>query len=250
MKAAIKIANLSLKYKELCIFRDFSFTLQENKWSCLLGVSGVGKSTLLRIIAGLISKERTDYHYTFSSTLKPAEHSTISYMAQQDLLLPWLTIIDNILIGYRLRKQEISQTTKDHAKELLQRVGLKSTINLLPEQLSPGMRQRVALVRTLIEDRPIVLMDEPFSALDAVTRIKLQTLAAELLQKRTVLLVTHDPLEALRLGDLIYVLSGSPAKLTQAITPKGNAPRDISNLELLNEQAELLKLLAAEQEKL
>lgn len=245
---AIKITNLSLKYKNQCIFRDFSFTLQENKWSCLLGVSGVGKSTLLRIIAGLISKERTDYQYTFSSTLKQSESKAISYMAQQDLLLPWLTVLENILIGYRLRQEKILATTKERAKELLQHVGLKTAANLLPEQLSPGMRQRVALVRTLIEDRPIVLMDEPFSALDAITKIKLQTLAAELLQNRTVLLVTHDPLEALRLGDLIYVLSGSPAKLTQAITPKGNAPRDVSNLELLNEQAELLKLLATEQD--
>jgi len=105
------------------------------------------------------------------------------------------------------------------------------------------MRQRVALARTLFEDRPIILMDEPFSSLDVITRLKLQNLAAKLLAKRTVLLVTHDPLEALRLGDCIYTMTGSPVKISDPIKPQGTAPRDPTEVHLLEQQAKLLQLL-------
>ncbi len=102
---------------------------------------------------------------------------------------------------------------------------LGDAIHLYPAQLSGGMRQRVALVRTLLEERPIVLMDEPFSSLDVITRLKLQDLAAELLAAKTVLLVTHDPLEALRLADRVYVLHGAPAVLSEPLIPDGPRPR-------------------------
>ena len=122
-------------------------------------------------------------------------------------------------------------------------VGLSKNIKDLPSTLSGGMRQRVALVRTIMENRPVVLMDEPFSNLDAVSKVKMQDLAADLLGDRTVLLITHDPIEALRLGDEIYILSGRPVKFSSPIIPKGARPRPITDPKLLKEQASLLKRL-------
>ena len=134
---------------------------------------------------------------------------------------------------------------RERALELLVRVGLASYAGALPEVLSGGMRQRAALARTLMESRPIVLMDEPFSALDAITRHRLQDLAAELLKGRTVVLVTHSPLEALRVGHDLYVMGGRPAALTGPLRPPGAPPRDAANTDLLELQGRLLDQLAA-----
>ena len=165
-------------------------------------------------------------------------------MAQQDLLLPWLPVVDNVLLGYRLRGAAgpSCAACASAATQLLARVGLERPgAAPCPATLSGGMRQRAALARTLMEDRPIVLMDEPFSALDAITRHRLQDLAAELLAGRTVLLVTHNPLEALRLGHRLYVLGGRPAprragRCSRAACRRAT-PRDPTLLAL---QAELL----------
>ena len=162
-------------------------------------------------------------------------------MAQQDLLLPWLTVRDNIMLGARLRGEAGDPA---RAGELLALVGMQDHGETRPASLSGGMRQRVALARTLMEDRPVILMDEPFSALDAITRHQLQESAAKLLQGRTVLLVTHDPLEALRLGHRIHVMAGRPARLDEALIPEGDTPRDPRDPDLMALQAELLTRLA------
>ena len=125
------------------------------------------------------------------------------------------------LIMRSVSESGADRAATERARELLAMVGLAGTERALPATLSGGMRQRVALARTLMEDRPIILMDEPFSSLDAITRYQLQALAADMLSGRTVLLVTHDPLEALRLGHRIHVLSGRPAELDGAIEPAG-----------------------------
>jgi len=126
-------------------------------------------------------------------------------MSQDDGLLPWLSVVNNVQLGPRLRG-EASAATRQRAVKLLKQVNLSDWVNASTDQLSGGMRQRVALARTLLENKPIVLMDEPFSRLDAITRDELQLLATRLLQGKTVMLVTHDPLEALRLGHTIHVL--------------------------------------------
>ena len=168
-------------------------------------------------------------------------------MAQQDLLLPWLSLIENATLGHRLRGgRDRPRELDERARALLQRVGLDERARDLPATCSGGMRQRAAIVRTLMEDRPVVLMDEPFSALDAITRLRLQELAAELLVGRTVLLVTHDPLEALRLGHRIHVMAGAPARLDAGLDPGGATPRDVADPAVLERQGELLnRLLAA-----
>jgi len=172
---------------------------------------------------------------------QPLSHH-IAYMAQTDLLLPWFSALDNALLGARLRGS-ISTALQTKAKKLFVQVGLQGAEKKLPHQLSGGMRQRVALVRTLLEEKSIVLMDEPFSAVDTITRFQLQTLAANLLKKCTVLLVTHDPLEALRLADDIYILSGQPAKLDLILQLENSAPRDISDPVFTEHQVTLFQAL-------
>ena len=161
-------------------------------------------------------------------------------MAQQDLLFPWLKVIDNVCLGARLRHEK-----KDYkkAEELLEKVGLLSVKEQLPETLSGGMRQRVAIARTLYEDKPVVLMDEPFSALDAVTRATIQELAFDLLKTKTVLLVTHDPSEAARLCRRILVLKGQPAIFLPAILVEGKAPRNYDDKNRIKSETELMHFL-------
>lgn len=156
------------------------------------------------------------------------------------MLIPWLNVAQNVAFGGRLRGE-----TPDlaRAKTLVERVGLGAQIARRPAQLSGGQRQRVALARTLMENRPVVLLDEPFSALDAKTRADMQDLAFETLQGRTVVLVTHDPGEAARLGDRIYLMSSQG--LEHVAPPSAPALRAVGDPEALRVQAELLTRMRA-----
>jgi putative hydroxymethylpyrimidine transport system ATP-binding protein len=207
--------------------------------TALLGPSGSGKSTLLRLAAGLLPLPA-------GGGIEPEDGAPlagrVAYMAQQDLLAPWRDVLGNIAMGAHLRGEPPDLS---RARALLAEVGLTSSDAIkLPAQLSGGMRQRAALARTLMEDRPVVLMDEPFSAVDAPTRHRMQSLSARLLAGRTVLLVTHDPLEALRLADHIFVLSGSPSVPVEVRVPDGSPPRPARDPALLAAQAALLERLA------
>ena len=182
---------------------DADLLIPAGKWTCLLGRSGVGKSTILRLILGL--ETGGAFQGTYAATDGGSLEERISYMAQSDLLLPWLSVLENVCIGARLRGEDPDFR---RANALLGHVGLTEYADKKPSTLSGGMRQRAALARTLFEDRPIVFLDEPFSALDAGTRADMQELAAAVLAGRTVLLVTHDPAEAARLADQITVMSG------------------------------------------
>lgn len=218
--SAISIENARLYYAGRPLFEGLDVRIEGGRFTCLLGPSGVGKSSLLRLIAGL-GPRAAGTVVQLGDNGDP--RGDIAYMAQTDLLLPWLTAIENVALGARLRGE---RTDMQRARALLDRVGLLDRAGDRPAALSGGMRQRVALARTLMEDRPIVLMDEPFAALDAITRGRLQALAAELLAGRTVVLVTHDPLEALRLGHRIHVMAGRPAQLDEALELPGTPPRD------------------------
>ncbi len=235
----LALAVERLGFEGRLLFEGLALELPAGRTTCLLGPSGVGKSTLLRLAAGLLPGAlRT------ASDGKPLA-GRIAWMAQSDLLLPWLTVEDNLVLGFRLRgaDREKLRAARERARVLLERVGLAERARSLPHELSGGMRQRAALARTLVEDRPIVLMDEPFSALDAITRHRLQELAAELLRGRTVLLVTHSPLEALRLGHEVRVLEGLPARLGPPLRPAGTPPRS-ADPALLALEARLLEELA------
>ncbi len=218
------------------LFDQLELTLKPGEWTCLLGPSGIGKTTILRLIAGLAAG------VTFEGSIEATDGQPLSdrlaYMAQTDLLMPWATVLDNVLIGARLRG---SNGDKDKAQDLLAKLELADHISKKPSALSGGQRQRVALARTLMEERPIVLLDEPFSALDARMRSEMQELAAEWLQHSTILLVTHDPAEAARLGETIYLMSEKG--LSEVEPPASPAVRAVDDEAMLACQGRLLKQL-------
>ena len=216
-----------IAYGDRLVALGLTLEFPAGRTTCLLGRSGVGKTSLLRWLAGLLP-----------GTTRAQQ---VAYMAQSDLLLPWLSVLDNVLLGYRLRGDGTARRSAEpRARALLAEVGLADRADDRPGRLSGGMRQRAALARTLCEDRPVVLMDEPFAHLDAVTRLELQDLAARLLAGRTVVLVTHDPLEALRIGHQIRVLSGAPFSAGPALEPPGAVPRDPADPALLGLHARLV----------
>ncbi|MBI05660.1 MAG: ABC transporter ATP-binding protein [Rhodospirillaceae bacterium] len=241
---AIRLSRVNLSYEGSVLFHDLDLELPAGRVSVLLGPSGVGKSSLLRLIAGLEVVEGGGSVKFIVSGDQVSDRAVTppAYMAQQDLLLPWLDALGNVILGQRLRSDT---PDRSRARDLLARVGLDNYAHARPAALSGGMRQRVALARTLMEARATVLMDEPFSALDAVTRLRLQELATKLLRGRTILLVTHDPMEALRLGECIFIMSGRPAQLTEVPSPVGKTPRDPADVEFLTHHAELLSRLGA-----
>ncbi|MEZ8629445.1 ABC transporter ATP-binding protein [Vibrio lentus] len=223
----VQLSNASLRYNdsEHATLSGLSLSLNAGKWTVLLGRSGCGKTTVLRYLAGLLD-DKVEWQGTLATSDELPLTDRIAYMAQQDLLLPWLSVIDNVCLSHRFQNpvSDKAQQT-NQALELLAAVGLTDYANAMPDQLSGGMRQRVALARTLMQDKPVVLMDEPFSALDAVTRHKLQSLACELLRDKTVVLITHDPQEAVRLADNLYVLQGTPANAQSLSVPNTATPR-------------------------
>ncbi|WP_413203810.1 ABC transporter ATP-binding protein [Rhodospirillum sp. A1_3_36] len=225
------------------LFRDLAIDFPGGAWSCILGPSGVGKSTLLRLAAGLETGGEVGPNTSATLPGGASLAGHFAHMAQSDALLPWLSVLDNCLIGHRLRGK-ISAGARKRALSLLDDVGLLNRAKDRPGTLSGGMRQRVALVRTLVEDRPVVLMDEPFSALDPPTRLRLGDLAARLLAGRTVLLVTHDPLEALRLGHRVLVLGGRPACPGDPMIPEGPPPRAVDAPTVIAHHAPLLTRLS------
>ncbi|MDZ7713262.1 MAG: ABC transporter ATP-binding protein [Rhodovibrio sp.] len=236
----VRVRGAQLAFDGVQLFDRLDLDLAGGEITCLLGPSGVGKTSLLRLIAGLADAAEGRVSDPQGQPL----HGKLAYMAQQDLLLPWLSARANVLLGPRLRGQTVTRAMRAQADALLDRVGLADAATARPGALSGGMRQRVALARTLMEDRQIVLMDEPFAGLDAITRYELQALAAELLAGRTVLLVTHDPLEALRLGHRIRVLAGRPARLDDSVgAPPGAPPRPAD--QVADRQGALLDRLAA-----
>ncbi|WP_173636230.1 ABC transporter ATP-binding protein [Paramixta manurensis] len=232
----IQVRELTLRFGQKVVFERLNFDIPGGQIVALLGASGVGKSSLLKIIAGLAPASAGQV--TASDGLPVA--SRIAWMGQKDLLYPWLTIEENVMLGPRLRGEKPDRAWATH---LIERVGLSGYGQALPATLSGGMRQRAAIARTLYERQPIVLMDEPFSALDAITRATIQTLAAELLAQHTVLLITHDPLEACRLSHRLLVLSGHPARIDDTHIVAGLPPRAPDDLHLLKSQGELLQQL-------
>ncbi|MEN2768317.1 ABC transporter ATP-binding protein [Ornithinibacillus xuwenensis] len=194
---------------------DISFSVKEGEFIALLGPSGCGKSTILSIVSGIMKQ-------TSGSVLlndNPIEKSGIGigYMLQQDYLFPWKTILDNVLIGPTIQ-DTLSAEIREKAIELLEEVGLQKVAKQYPSSLSGGMRQRVALVRTLITDPKILLLDEPFSALDYQTKLKLEDLVFKLLHAyhKTAILVTHDIGEAIAMSDRIIVMSANPGAIAKS----------------------------------
>lgn len=222
---------------DVAIFGPLSLDVPPG-WTCLLGSSGVGKSTILRLFAGLDDGVRLDG--TVGALDGRPLAGRVALMAQGDLLMPWLDVLGNVALGAQLRGD---RAERDRARDVLARVGLADHAGKKPHALSGGQRQRAALARTLMEDRPVVLLDEPFSALDARTRSQMQDLAADLLEGRTVLHVTHDAAEAARLGDRVLLMGGEG--IAPVAVPGTAPPRGVDAPGTLRFQAALLRRLMA-----
>ncbi len=223
--------GVSFSWGEKALCQHLNLRLRGGKTSVLLGASGIGKSTLLRLVAGLVTPH--------AGTIRGAQGS-VAWMGQQDLLYPWLTVLENVMLAARMSGEKAD---RPRALALLEQVKLSAEAQALPHQLSGGMRQRVALARTLYAQRAVVLMDEPFATLDVMTKISLQTLTATLLKDKTVLLVTHDPLEACRLADDIVLLQQQPLTAECWPVPAGEVPRALDDPGLLQAQGQLFTRL-------
>ena len=207
MNNILNIKDLSKTYYNsngmIKVLNNINLDVYENEFISIVGSSGCGKSTLLNIIAGL------DNNY--NGTINKQDNINIGYMLQVDALLPWLTIKDNCTLGLFLNGK------KDDGKaiKLLNKYGLKDFIDKYPDELSGGMRQRCALIRTLLLDPDILLLDEPFSALDYQTRLKVEEDIHDIIKRenKTAILVTHDIEEAIAMSNKVVVLSKRPAKI-------------------------------------
>lgn len=242
----LEIKNASLHYAKKLIFEGLNFSVRQGEWLAIMGHSGVGKTSLLRLIAGL-SRARPEAQTQIDGEVlwQGNTQFEVAYMAQQDGLFPWLSALDNVLLPDYLsgRKAQVQE-----AEFLLKSVHLEEVESKKPQALSGGMRQRVALARTLIQHTPLVLMDEPFSALDAMTRMAMQDLSFDLLADKTVVMVTHDPWEALRLADSILILDGSPAKIKARMELPATeyTVRDITSSHMMTHYQELMRLVVSD----
>ena len=212
----IRLENISQVYvnerEASLVIEDLSLEINQGEFVSLVGPSGCGKTTLLSIIAGLLSPTRGEVEVERKLVQGPS--ARVGYMLQQDYLFPWRTILDNALIGLELTGN-LDAKSRERTRELLDSMGLGGTEQQYPSELSGGMRQRVARVRTLATDPAILLLDEPFSALDYQTKLQLEDLVSDTLKEfgKTSVLVTHDLSEAIAVSDRVIVLDRNPGRI-------------------------------------
>jgi len=232
----IRLVNIKKNFGSMNIIRDVSFYANDNEFISLLGPSGSGKSTIFNIISGLLIQDAGEI--IIDGKVSEGRRKEVSYMHQKDLLLPWKNIIDNITLPLIIKgksKKEARYQVLSH----IETFGLGGFEYKYPFQLSGGMRQRAALLRTYMSSSDIMLLDEPFGALDAITRGKMHNWLLEVTKqlKATIIFITHDIEEAVFLSDRIYVLSDKPAIIKQEIIvdlPK-NRTKDIVTSVKFNE---------------
>ena len=225
MNKLLEIKNLSKNYNtkmgEVKAIDNISFDVYDKEFLCIIGSSGCGKSTLLNILANL--------DYLSEGEIIKNNDLKIGYMLQEDCLLPWLNIFDNAMLGLDIMHIKTEENIK-YVKNLLEKYGLGDFLEKYPNQLSGGMRQRVALIRTLATKPDILLLDEPFSALDYMSRLMVSEDVSKIIknEKKTVVMITHDIAEALSLADRIIVLSKRPAVIKKIynIDIEGGTPME------------------------
>ncbi|MBI1778158.1 MAG: ABC transporter ATP-binding protein [Proteobacteria bacterium] len=234
-RSRIEVRGLTKRFylegAEIPAVDQVSFAIAEGEFVALLGPSGCGKSTILNMIAGLIAWNGGDILIDGKASIPGEAHAQIGYVFQRDTLFPWRTVARNV--GYGL---EIAGTKREERRrrvaEAIQSAGLDGFAHAFPSALSGGMRQRVALMRTLITRPEILLMDEPFGALDTHTKLEMHKILLEIWerQRQTVLFVTHDLGEALTLADRIILLSARPGRLKASFAVGFKRPRDAVSL--------------------
>ena len=206
------------------VLDDISLAVRAGEFAALVGPSGAGKSTLLTIIAGL--DEPDSGSVLLDGDPAGPRLGRVAYMQQRDLLLPWRTVLDNARLGLELQGTPRAEANR-HVSDLAEKFGLARVLSAHPWRLSGGMRQRAALLRSVLPARGVLLLDEPFGALDAITRASLQVWLGEVLDRsdRAVLFVTHDVEEAVLLADRVYVLSAQPGRIVASVDVDLPRPR-------------------------
>lgn len=232
-KQKLIIDNISKKYGESKIIEDISLHVDEGEIISILGPSGSGKSTLFNIITGLTNE--------YSG--KIVINGKISYMQQKDLLLPYKNIIDNVSLPLLINNEKKTRA-RESVKKYFEEFGLKGYEYNYPSELSGGMRQRVNFLRTFINSKDLMLLDEPFAALDSITKSKMQEWLINVKRKfnSTILLITHDIDEAIKLSNRIYLLSDKPATVKKEFNLK-DTNYDFGNENYINLKKEIISLL-------
>lgn len=230
MTTAISIKDLTVRFGDVLAVDNVSLDFDEGDFISIVGPSGCGKTTILNMLTGLFPVQQGQVTLLGK---KPVEgNPDIAYMLARDCLLPWRSTLDNAGYGMEVRGVDEAEIKK-RATELLKRVGLKGFEQSYPKHLSHGMRQRCALARTFALDAPILLMDEPFGALDAQTKLQLEDLLMDLCaaQKRTVVFITHDLAEAVALSDRVIVMSARPGRVVADVNIDLPRPRHVRALQ-------------------
>ncbi len=238
----LSVSDLSKKYGRHIVLEKFQLTVPENGFTVMIGPSGCGKSTLLDLLTGVVTGESGEIVWR-GETMHHLGGKA-AYMQQKDLLLPWFSLLENALLPSKIAGQDID-AARQRATTLFERMGLHGFENYLPNSVSGGMRQRCALVRTLMFDRELVLLDEPLSALDAITRSKLQSLLLLLQSEfnKSILMITHDIEEALLLADELLVLTPAPMKISEKHKLTSTKPRRASDSRIIEIKEHVLENL-------
>ena len=245
-KEKLKVSNITVKFNDKPMIEDISAILNKGEIVSILGTSGVGKTTLFNVIAGLIIPDTGTVELDGENII--GKSGKISYMLQKDLLLPFKTIIDNVSLPLIL-KGESKVNARKRAGEYFSQFGLEGMENRYPNELSGGMKQRAAFLRTYMFSNEIALLDEPFSALDTITKYKMHAWYLDIVKKlnMSILFITHDIDEAILISDRIYIMSGKPGKIISEI--KVEMDRTSSNEEIsmsekfLNYKRQIMKYL-------
>ena len=247
---SIEIKNINKSFdgrgKNLSVLEDINLTIDDGEFVCLLGPSGCGKTTLLRLIAGLDNPTSGEIIANGEVVEEPSGDRAVIF--QQYSLFPWLTVLQNVTFGLEMSGGSKEENVKA-AERYLKSVGLLEFKDSYPHELSGGMKQRVAIIRSLLNHSPILLMDEPFSALDMQNRHKLQEQLIGVWQRfeNTIVFVTHDVDEAVYLADKIVLLDKNPGKIVEVINIDLKRPRKRESQEFLEIQESIVENLDMEE---
>lgn len=239
----LRVDGLTIRAGTRALVTGLSLDIEEGRIACLIGPSGCGKTSVLKWLAGILPIGlEAKGTITLDGAPIPRPHPSVSYQPQSDALFPWLTITDNAALGLEMTGLP-RRAARDKVAALFDPFGLSGCEDLYPDQISGGMRQRAAFLRTIVQDSRFVLLDEPFSALDAVTRLRMQDwLCARLAETtRGVLMVTHDLHEATQMADRILVMSAAPGPIVADIPM--TTPRETRSEAALAETRTILKTL-------